>query len=910
MKARYAFLRPRREFPEMSPGRRALVIAGLAVSALLFLGGFAFAISLWHVSRKFPAPPYKQPSRLYAAAPVLTPGELFSADKMVAELKDAGYRAAPEGEAVAAGTFRRAGERVEARLRPFPTPDGTTAAGGPVEATFAGNHVAAVRVADKPAPSATLEPPLLASFYDKELEERRPVTLEELPDMVVKTVLAAEDSGFYIHPGVSPSGILRALLVDVRGGEKQQGGSTITQQLVKNVYLSSRRTFRRKAQEAAIAMMLEVRHGKKAILAAYLNEIYLGRSGPANLIGLGAAARAYFGRDAAELSLAQAATLAGMIQSPAGNSPLEHPEKSLTRRNWVLQRMADLHWATPEQVKAAQAEPLRTDPQTVETRPIAPYFASAAEAEAKDRFHVDDLGGRGYLLFSSLRWADQRRAETAVAQGLAGLDNGKGKHRLQSALISVDPRDGAVYAWVGGRDYEKSQFDRVVQAKRQVGSAFKPVIYAAAITQGTVTPAALLKDSPIDVRIGNASWKPQNYDRTFRGWVTARTALEESLNIPTVRVALQVGMPQVVALAKEMGLNEELEPRPSLALGAFEASPFEMSEVYSTLAAGGMRPTVHGLAALVDREGKAVEGEELPAPRRALPAESAYLVTSMLQGVLVRGTAAAARSQGVDGPLAGKTGTTNDRRDNWFAGYSPDRVTVVWVGYDDNAATSFSGARAALPVWSRFTASVRPAKGYADFPRPSGIVEATIDPTTGQLATPLCPYRVTDLFPQSSAPTEPCERHSPGATQTADIALGQPLIDPDTGQRIDPAAAEEPRYAITDDGLLISNPGGDQPITISPAAQPGQPGQPAAGAPAAPGDAEGAIVIRPTRARAEAGEGPKAPASLVPSGPVGMVQGGVVPAGTQSVGRKATPAEEPAAAPADDQGTAEPPPPG
>jgi membrane peptidoglycan carboxypeptidase len=329
-----------------------------------------------------------------------------------------------------------------------------------------------------------------------------------------------------------------------------------------------------------------------------------------------------------------------------------------------------------------------------------------------------------------------------------------------------------------------------------------------------------------------------------------------------------------------------------------------MSEVYSTLAAGGLRPAVHGLAALLDREGKAVEGEDLPAPRRALPAESAYLVTSMLQGVIDHGTAASARSQGVDGPLAGKTGTTNDRRDNWFAGYSPDRVTVVWVGYDDNSATTFSGARAALPVWSRFTAAVRPAKGYADFQRPAGVVEATIDPTTGQLATPLCPYRVTDLFPQSAAPTEPCERHSPGAAQTADIALGQPMIDPDTGQRIDPAAAEEPRFAVTDDGLQIANPGGDQPITISPAAAQGQPA-----ANAAPGEPEGAIVIRPTRARAEAEEAPKAPVSLVPSGPVGMVQGGLVPAGTQSVGRKAAPADEPAPAPADDPGTADPPPP-
>ncbi len=923
MQAGYAFLRPRREFPEMSPARERAVIAGLVASALLILGGFALAFSLFHVSPKFPSPPYNQPSRLYAAAPVLTPGEPFTAAEMVAELKDTGYREA-QAEAAGAplprGTFRHDGDRVEVDLRPFPTPDGT-AAGGPVEVAFQGGRVAAVQVAGKPAKSATLEPPLLASFYDKQSEERRPVTLDELPDPVVKTVLAAEDSGFYINPGVSPTGIARALWVDLRGGEKQQGGSTITQQLVKNVYLSSRRTFRRKAEEAAIAMMLELRHGKKAILAAYLNEIYLGRSGSANLIGIGAAARAYFGRDAAELSLAQAATLAAMIQSPAGNSPLEHPDKALARRNWVLQRMGALHWATPAQVEQAQAEPLGVDPQPVESRPIAPYFANAAEAEARTRFNVDDLGGKGYLLFASLRWSDQRRAEAAVAQGLSGLDSGKGKNRLQSALLSVDPRDGAVYAWVGGRDYEKSQFDRVSQARRQVGSAFKPVIYAAALNQGVVTPASLLNDSPIDVRIGTASWRPQNYDRTFRGWVTARTALEESLNIPTVRVALQVGMPQVVALAKEMGLAEELEPRPSLALGAFEASPLEMSEVYSTLAAGGLRPDVHGLAAVIDRDGEAVSGDDLPSPHRALPAESAYLVTSMLQGVLVRGTAAAAHSLGVDGPLAGKTGTTNDRRDNWFAGYSPERVTIVWVGYDDNAPTTFSGARAALPIWSKFTAAVRPAAGYADFPRPSGIVEATVDPTTGQLATPLCPYRVTELFQEWAAPTEPCARHSPGATQTADIALGQPLIDPGTGQPIDPAAAEEPRYAITDDGLQISNPGGNQPITIAPAASAASTAaRPAAapGAPATPGEAEGAILIRPARERpAESGEAAKPVPSLVPNGPVGMVQAyGVVPAGTQAVGRKAAPADEPApppaaapAAPSDDDATADPPPP-
>jgi penicillin-binding protein 1B len=892
MQPQYAFRRPRREFPEMAPGRRYLVIAGFAVSALLFLGGFVLAGYLWKLSRQFPEAPFIQPSRLYASAPVLAPGEPFSPDEMTAELKDAGYRETPAGAPITPGTYRRLGDRVVANLRHFPTPDGE-AGGAAVGAFFRGNRVAGVWVDGRPAKSAALEPPLLASFYDKDLEERRPVILDRLPDEVVKAVLAAEDSGFYTHPGVSPTGVARALLVDLRGGEVQ-GGSTITQQLVKNVYLSSRRTLKRKAEEALIAMFVELRHGKRAVLEAYLNEIYLGRSGPANLIGLGAASRAYFNRDAAELTLAQAATLAGMIQSPGSHSPTEHPDRALERRNWVLQRMGELGWVNREQVKEAQSEPLGLDLHPVEMRPIAPYFAAEAASEAKERFDAGELDGKGYLLFSTLRWTDQRRAEAAVAQGLGSLDNGKGKHRLQAALVSVDPGDGSVFAWVGGRDYEKSQFDRVTQAKRQVGSAFKPVVYAAALTEGVVNPATLLNDSPIQVRIGNASWQPQNYDRAFRGWVTARTALEQSLNVPTVRVALQVGLPKVSELARDMGLDGKLQPRPSLALGAFEASPFEMAQAYATLAGGGLRPPLHALAAVIDPKGEQLTGNDLPAPRRVMPVESAYLVTSMLQGVIDHGTAASARGLGVDGPLAGKTGTTNDRRDNWFAGYSPDRASIVWVGYDDNSATSLSGARAALPIWSRFTASVRPARGYADFPRPAGVVQVTVDPTTGQLATEYCPYRVTELFPSWAVPSELCQRHSPnGLDQTADLNLNQQAIDPETGQPIDPSSSEEPRYSITDDGLEIKDPGGNEPITISPAKTfPPHPiTVPAAGAPTDPATDGGSILIRPTTR--EHPDHPARPARPAPpqdlalTGPVGMVQGnGVVPAGSQAIGKK------------------------
>ncbi len=876
------FQRPPRRFHDMDPVRRRLVIAGLVTSALLFIGGFVLTGYLWRLSRQFPEPPFAQPSRLYASSIQLSPGADLSADEMAAELAEAGYRevgagvgaqhAAPSS-ALSRGTYRRDGDRVAVHLRHFATPAGP-AGGALVEAAFRGHRVTRLQVDGRPAKSAELEPVLLASSYDDDVEERRPVVLDALPDLVVKAVLAAEDDGFFTHPGVSPTGIVRALWANLRGGGLQQGGSTITQQLVKNLYLSSRRTLTRKAKEAVIAVMLEVRHGKRAILEAYLNEIYLGRSGPANLIGLGAAARAYFGKDAAELDLGEAATLAGMIQAPGDASPVEHPERALERRNWVLKRMADLGWISPPRLRREVSRPLRADPRKVEVRPLAPYFAEVARAEAAERFSVDELGGKGYLLFSTLRRRDQRQAEAAVAKGLAGLENGwerrrRGKKTLQAALVSTDPRDGAILAWVGGRDYARSQFDRVSQAHRQAGSAFKPVVYAAAFADGAATPVTLFKDSPITVRFGTASWQPRNYDEAFHGWVTARTALEQSLNIPTVRVALQVGMYRVIELARDLGVAGDLEAQPSLALGAFEVSPLELAEVYSTFAAGGMRPPLHGLAAVLDADGEPLLGDDLPAPRRVLPPHAAYLVTSVLEGVVDHGTGVAARAAGRGSHLAGKTGTTNDRRDSWFAGYSPDRVTVVWVGYDDNSATHLSGARAALPIWSRFTAAVRPGRGYPAFTVPAGMVAATVDPLTGQLAGEHCPYRVREVFPEWQAPMEPCLHHSPGfgGETWADLTLGQPLLDPLTGARIDPAATEEPRYAITDDGLLISDPGGDGTIVIGQAPA----GAATTGAEGPPPE-NGTILIRPSNGPPPAPQPPPpAEAALVEAEPEGLV---------------------------------------
>jgi membrane peptidoglycan carboxypeptidase len=397
------------------------------------------------------------------------------------------------------------------------------------------------------------------------------------------------------------------------------------------------------------------------------------------------------------------------------------------------------------------------------------------------------------------------------------LENGLERRRrsdrrkgpLEGALLSVDPRDGAILAYVGGRSYSRSQFDRVRRARRQAGSAFKPVVYAAAFEEAVVTPATLVRDSPITVKAKGLVWKPQNYDRGFRGMVTVRTALEQSLNVPTVRLALQVGLSRVIDLAEDMGFTAKFATVPALALGAFEATPYEMAQVYATFANEGARPELHGLAAIRDRFGEAILGDDLPAPRRVMPPEASYLVTSILQGAMDHGTASPARGHGVRDRLAGKTGTTNDRRDNWFAGYSPDRVTVVWVGYDDNARTRLSGARAALPIWSRFTAAVRPIGGYLPFTPPRGIVTLTVDPTTGQIATEACPHRVSEVFPEWQAPTEPCRLHSPGYGQYA--SFGEVPIDPVTGEPIYPYVYqnEEGRPEITNFGYGYGQEAGD-----------------------------------------------------------------------------------------------------
>ena len=745
--------------------RRLAMVAFVAAIA-----GLAWLLwPFWQTSDQFAERPVKQPSRLYGEPVTLEVGRSSSIHRLVEDLEAMGYSRVGDRQ-VARGQYRLTTGALTVHLRSFPTPWGRNS-GGVVEARWSGKRLLGLTWRGEKVQRISLEPPLLFSYYGPDRQERRPVAVPDLPRDLVQAVLAAEDDRFFQHQGLSFKGIARAAWANLRGGGIEQGGSTLTQQLAKNLFLTHDRTLVRKIREVFLALLIDWQYEKEEILSAYLNEIYWGTNSGVNLMGVGAAAWAYFGKEARDLSLCESAVLAGMISSPGGYSPVRKPERSRARRDWVLGRMVKLGWLQADRGRQALDQPLCVSPQPV-TVHRAPYFGDRMATEVAARFGVSVLDDVGYALLSTVNRRDQESAEAAVHWGLGLLEKGwekdsKNAGPLQAALISIDPRTGAIRAYVGGRDYGKSQFDRVSQAKRQAGSAFKPVVYAAAFEDYRAVPSTMVEDAPLKVTLAGQSWEPENSDSQFRGWVSVRSALERSLNVPTARVAMDVGLERIVEQAKAMGVESRMQAFPALALGAFEVTPLELAAVYAVLASEGLRRETHGLAGALSPDGEVIEGRELSAPKRVLTAQSAFLVTSILQGVLDRGTASSVRSQGLHDPLAGKTGTTNDRRDSWFGGYSPERVSLVWVGYDDNSSTRLSGTRAALPIWANFMWKVRPAGGYSMFGQPAGVSSAVIDPSSGQLATDECNEVLTEVFIDGTVPTQICRLHGGGAIEAA-----------------------------------------------------------------------------------------------------------------------------------------------
>jgi penicillin-binding protein 1B len=583
------------------------------------------------------------------------------------------------------------------------------------------------------------------------------VPIDRIPRPLVDAVLIAEDRRFWTHPGVDPPAVARALFVNLRRNELRQGASTITQQVARTLFLDTRRTWGRKLSETAIALLLEARYSKSRILETYLNTVYLGQEGEVPVHGLPAAARHFFGKDLDAIEIHEAAWLAGAIRAPnrllAGSRT-----EARQRRDEILVAMQEQRLINPEAARRALARPLPR--QSPETARVAPYFVDFVAAELGRRTAVPASGE--IRLQTTLNSALQRAAETAVRQGILRIEKARPRlaGQVQAAVVAIDPNSGEIRVLVGGRRYGESSFNRATRAARQPGSIFKPFVYLAAFEAERrgegLTPASLLSDEPLSVRAGADNWEPRNIDGQFHGPVTVRRALEQSLNIPAVRVTLDLGARRVADVAHAVGINHPLAPVPSLALGTSEVTLLEITSAFATLANGGIRMPPTGLAADLSAVGPALA--PLPASGRAVSPESAFMITHLLRGVMRRGTGAGSAAWGLQDITAGKTGTTDGLRDAWFVGYTPDVVIGVWVGLDDGTPLALTGAQAALPIWGPIMQAAVRQTSPGGFRPPPGVVITEVDRATGRRVSLGCGSDdvVQEAFREGSVLSEGC----------------------------------------------------------------------------------------------------------------------------------------------------------
>jgi penicillin-binding protein 1B len=576
------------------------------------------------------------------------------------------------------------------------------------------------------APSLQIEADLFAQYYGNKPVLRKVVSLGTVPSACLNALLAIEDSDFLEHPGISITGLARAILTNLRAGRRAQGGSTITQQLVKNYFLTDEKTFSRKATEIAMATLVERHATKDDILETYINLIYMGQNGPFEVRGFAAASEHYFAKPLEDLSLDQCATLAAVLNSPGLYNPFQHPDRAIKRRTRVLDRMLELKFIDEEQARVAKAASLPTKPQRLLTEP-APYFVQAVrrEIEAKG---IDET--EGLRVYTTLNLRAQETAHQAVRAGLTRLETTvphlkklkeKGKN-LEAVFISSDPRTGYVEALVGGRGYLVSQYNRAVDSRRQVGSVMKPFVYLTAFenltTEGTpYTPLTMLKDEATTHKFEGQTWTPRNYDGTYKGEVPLFWSLKESLNASTVNLGMSVGISNIVDTAHRLGVTSKMSSLPSITLGAFEMSPMEVLQSYGSLATLGTK-----FPLTLIRRIDALDGTERfrfdAKPEVVAPADATAELVGVMKQTLVTGTARSARLSGFTHPAAGKTGTTNDKKDAWFAGFTPYHTAIVWVGYDDNTPHELTGGSGAVPIWTSYMKTYGSGFPAHDFPWP------------------------------------------------------------------------------------------------------------------------------------------------------------------------------------------------
>jgi penicillin-binding protein 1B len=745
--------------------RKGLIGAGFATLLVTLL--VALTIWAWRTAALIDLHRIIEPSLVYAAGRVIGPGLSVTATDLIGTLGRLGYEEVTDQPREPA-QFRREANAWEIFLRARDDPRVQRPALR-VRLELERDRVSSVvnSTDGTRLEGIELEPELLGDLGELAHRVRRPVRLAAVSTHLITAVLAAEDRRFFDHPGVDVRAVFRALVANLGRGKVVQGGSTLTQQLVKSLGVSAPRSWARKLGEALVALALERRYSKAEILEAYLNIVYLGQHGHQTIHGVGAAAVAYFQKDVGELDLSEAAMLAGIIHGPNKYSPWQNPDPLRERRDVVLRRMRQLGLIDEPTFITATERAVHLQPDAL-PQPLFPYFLVTAYSQLQQI--LSQTGGRldGLQVYTSLDPALQRAAETSLVrylnafeQRIPQLRRSDPTRRLQGVLVALDPATGEIRALVGGRDYRLSQFNRATQARRQPGSTFKPFVYLAALRAGprgeppALTAASVVEDRPLALRVVEGSWTPRNVQRSYLGKVSVRGALERSLNAATVAVAQTVGLDAVIRSARDAGLTSPMAPLPSLSLGAFEVTPLELAAAYATFASLGKRVSPTAIRAIVDGPGSVTRPGREPGGT-AIRAGEAFLLTNLLVGVMERGSGEITRLLGASGRVAGKTGST--KRDAWFVAYTPRLVTLVWVGFDNGDALELSGAWALL-IWWDFMRTAMTATPNEPFSVPPSVVFADVNPTNGKLASPFCPVAIREAFLPSTVPTEVCSEH-------------------------------------------------------------------------------------------------------------------------------------------------------
>jgi penicillin-binding protein 1B len=775
------------KIPRRSPGAKSG--KGLAARdpviriALFVFVILAIGVSAWFsyyyikydriIEQRFRGQVFSSSAKIYARPSSVRVGEDTTAREIAAQLQRAGYG---EDSSSPLGSYRLFNGGIE--VKPGPQ-------------SYHSQEAATIHIQDGVVTSISgktgaleayeLEPQIVTAFDVEQRAKRQVVKYDQIPKVMVDAVLAIEDRRFFQHSGVNFARMVEAAWIDFWHERHEQGGSTLTMQLSRGFFLTPQKTIRRKLTEMLIAEELEQKFSKQQIFEFYANWVDLGQRGSFTISGFAQASRAYFNKDLKDISLPEAALLAGIIQRPSFLSPYRHPDRALDRRNTVLDSMVDTHAITRAEADKAKATPLRLAPPNVEASD-APYFVDLVRDTLISRFNERELNEQSYRIYTTLEPELQKAAAQAVEMGMKLVDEqvdkrrtkrvkiGKNKYQTtvepgpqaQVALVAMDPHTGEVLALVGGRNYGFSQLDHAV-SKRPTGSIFKPFVYAAAMntavtgTNPVFTPASTVQDQPSTFAYGDQIYEPRNYKEEYHGEVTARYALAMSLNNATVELAQEVGYDKVADLAKSAGITS-VKPTPAMALGAYDATPLDMAAAYTVFANSGIRISPIMVNSVRNAEGDVV-ADLKPDRRQVLDSRVAYVMTDMMEAVINNGLAyTAVRVRGFEAPAAGKTGSSHD---GWFAGYTSNLLCVVWVGFDDYSDLHLSGAQTAAPIWAEFMKKASELPEYSDmrpFMQPTGVVDVQLDKATNLLATPACPETYTAAFIIGTEPTTTCDQ--------------------------------------------------------------------------------------------------------------------------------------------------------